>query len=149
MRATGAMYDNTCIGCNTTVKLLFLDWEKEVFPILPGKGVRRRYSCPLLNREESECRKVGLRLNARKTEVMAYNIEHIRVKIHRRISAGLSRRLEVYWILHSFYRKIHTRLRADSGTGEPCVFFFFSKRSSGHPWTQSSKGAYLDVILHV
>ena len=34
----------------------------------------------LLHRVEGECREVGLRLNARKTEVMAYNIDQVEVK---------------------------------------------------------------------
>ena len=34
----------------------------------------------LLHRVESECRKVGLRLNAKKTEVMAFNIDQVELK---------------------------------------------------------------------
>jgi len=34
----------------------------------------------MLHRVEAECRNVGLRLNAKKTEIMAYNVAHAKIK---------------------------------------------------------------------
>ena len=61
----------------------------------------------MLHRVEAECKNVGLRLNAKKTEVMAYNVAR-RDKNSRWSSAELNRRFQVPGITYWFLRERYT-----------------------------------------